>query len=376
MRPPALVLAAALLALAAPARSQERCPAGAASVAEAPAALGTFGLLFRQGGVLFHSRMDADSAAAGARLVIENRNPYDVELSYDVALEGERGGTAAAPTFPERCVRIRAHGYAPDVDDNTVFAFGAGTVSGIRVSNLRITRLATLPGQGAPSPAPSSVAAAPGGAAAPAPGAIQAVGCAGGSWTATGPGSFGCVPSPGVAATAAAPAEAAAAPLVLPAAPPTVASAQEAREHSEAGAALLRAGRLPEAEAELRRAVAIAPADPLHHARLAEALFRERRWRAAEDEYRAAVWLAPADRHLQAMLKRSREARAQAPAPAKVEVVEPAAGIPWHVWVQSALRVVLGTFMCGLGALLLIPIAETLYLLLVQGGRQLITRVL
>lgn len=457
----AALLLLPLLALASPAAAQGRCPAGA-SVAEAPAGLAGSSLLFRQDGVLFHARVEGDSAPGAARLVIQNRNPYPVEVGYDVTVvgaDGERTG------FPERCARVGAGEYAPDAGDNAVFTPGAGKVAAVRLSNLRITRLGAAPAEPSPAP-PSTASAGPAGwrrspepaqyrcsegpddvaaraacnaafmgaaaRAAAEAGAFSgttrecllqyaeaqegaarlirsgtaaggvlrtmvpscysrasaqwgyeslAAACPHGRWTAANRGVVGCAaPAAVAAATAPAGAPPAAGPAPLPA--PTAEGADEARRASEAARALLVRGDAAGAEAELRRAVSIAPAEGAYHAQLGDALARQGRWPEAAAEYRAAVWLEPGNADFREMLRRAGEAgeekaaaegvAAESAAPEEMARVEE---VPEGVqWVQTALRLVLGTMLSAAALLLVVTPAWSLWQLVLRAGAQLLGR--
>ena len=442
-----------LLALSAPAAAQGRCPA-VASAAEAPAALGSFSLLFRQDGVLFHGRVEGDSTSGGGRLVIQNRNPYPVEVSYDVVLEGAQGERSA---FPERCARVGAGEFAPDAGDNAVFPHGAGPVARIRLSNLRITRLAggAVESATAPAAAPAEGAAGPraaadpaqyrctegGGSAAardacsaafmaaaaraaaragtftgvtreclleyaesqenaarliragnPAGSSLRAMvpacysrgsakwgyealaaACPDGRWTAANRGEVRCAAAPALAAAPRAPGGDTALAGVVAGSPQ---GADAARERSEAGRALLARGEAAGAEAEFRRAVAIAPATPVYHAQLGEALLRQGRRREAEAAFRAAVWLEPANTGFRRMLARVGEAeREEQAAPPEDAVLADAGEEPRGARVvQTVLRVVFGALMWGATVLLLLPGLWSVSQLLARTGRQLLGR--
>ncbi len=148
-----LVLAL-MYAGALPAAAQSECPA--TSRAEPPH-LDAFSLLFRQNGVSFHARVETDPGTAGGRLVIGNGNPYDVELTYDVVVAGSVG----AETAEGKCVRIRAREYAVDTDAGTVIRYEKGTPTGVRVRNLRMTRVEPAPSADAAVRAAAAPSAAP-----------------------------------------------------------------------------------------------------------------------------------------------------------------------------------------------------------------------
>ena len=149
-----LLLVLALVACAgAPAAAQAVCTTN--SRAEPPH-LDAFTALFRQNGVSFHARVETDPATAGGRLVIGNGNPYDVELTYDVVVAGSAGTESAEG----KCVRIGAREYAVDTDESTVFRYAKGTPTGVRVRNLRMSRVESAPGAaGGGAGAPTQVSA-------------------------------------------------------------------------------------------------------------------------------------------------------------------------------------------------------------------------
>ncbi|HEX8360850.1 MAG TPA: tetratricopeptide repeat protein [Longimicrobium sp.] len=405
-----------------------------------PPHLDAFAPLFRQNGVSFHARVDTDAATTGGRLVIGNGNPYDVELTYDVVV----AGSAGVETAEGRCVQIRAREYAVDTDASTVFRYEKGTPTGVRVRNLRMTRVeaapsadATTRAAAAPSPAapaqltqyrcgeggtPGQRACSTAFMAAAARAAAEsgsfagvtreclleyatvqetaahlirasdaggdslrlttppcysrgearwgydplAAACPRGEWTSGNAGRVDCA-APAVVA----------APDSAPAAP---AAGETARQALAAGLLLLEQGKAAEAEAELRRALSIAPADAVLHANLGTALAQQRRWSEAEAAYRAAVWLDPSNARFRGLLRQvARDAavkprlvasgfRAPPPAPS----AEPARSVDIPRLIVRILGGVIMVAMSAAGAVLLLPVLSALCLALAWGGSRLL----
>jgi uncharacterized membrane protein (UPF0127 family)/tetratricopeptide (TPR) repeat protein len=356
--PAALLLLGALL-LGAPAAlgAQARCYDGAfANSHPRPASVEDFAVLFRQHGVAFYARGDS----AGARILVENANPYDVELSYDVFVQGS-DSTAAPVGFQRRCALVRAREFALDVDANTVFAIREGPATALRVRNLSLFRIEPVAARNT-APPPPATEAPRGGSVAPAP--------------APGGPRYGD-PSYSGAPTSSDP------------------GALRAHSHAYAGDLLLRAGKAAEAEAELRRAVGLDSLNGAYHARLGDALYAQGKWAEAEASYRAALWHDPANPHPRGMLERAREARergtvtagvrpaevrAPSPSPAPAPAVrgappaEPEARFP-VAGVVAVFRFLFAAVLSAAGALLVLPLAGTLFLMLLHGGQHLLRQV-
>ncbi|HEX7241924.1 MAG TPA: hypothetical protein VF263_16700 [Longimicrobiaceae bacterium] len=344
----ALAWTAALLALSAlplAARVQESCSQAPASSGAGRALTGGFSPLVRQNGVEVLSRLDSAAAAPGARLAIRNSNPYDVELRYDVELTftGAPAGAAllSGATFPGRCVRVRADALAADVSRNTAFSYGSAPVAEIRVTNLRVTRAAPRTAWGGDeAPRPPAV---PAGAPAP---ALPPV------WTAR------------------------------PERTAIVTIGDAARGRTVDAATRSPAGEASRVEGKPSVSVAASPTNrttathapvPVVDAtgRGATAPERSRTVSAgplrADTARRAAAAAKPLPSapDLSGGLTAARTDPGTRPATA-------AAG-PWRM-LQTVLRIVLGTMLCGAAVLLVAPLALSLSLVAVNAGRTLLRR--